>query len=91
MTFKAVFPDILRRPAWFGPQHPEAGKAGFGLQHTDFTGRCQRFTEFVQSPGKISPGGPLPPKRAIDGLIPGAHLVIEMQQAQGDAPHPKRS
>jgi len=46
MTFKAVFPDILvRGPAGHG--HPVARRAGFGLQHTDFADRCQRFTGFA--------------------------------------------
>src|ERR1019366_2283616 len=43
MTFKAVFPDILARDpirTWASCGQ----RSGFGLQHTDFAGRCQRFT-----------------------------------------------
>src|ERR1700681_1711088 len=42
MTFKAVFPDILARDR-SGHGRPLGQRSGFGLQHTDFAGRCQRF------------------------------------------------
>ena len=51
MTFKAVFPDILARDR-SGTWASRGQRSGFGLQHTDFAARCQRFT----GPGQLADG-----------------------------------
>src|SRR6516164_6686113 len=54
MTLKAVFPDILAlRPFW--TWEPKAIEAGFGLQHTDFADRRQRFTGLGSHAGIVRP------------------------------------
>ena len=57
MTFKAVFPEFLA-PGQIRASARSGRKGGFGLQHTDFARRCQRFAALTGGMAK-GRGGPI--------------------------------